>query len=50
MEAVSSSAVLDPLPYLQRHITWAVGRRKRSGKYISDKVEAVVNRIVSTIY
>ena len=51
MEAESSSAVLDPLPDLQRHVTWAAGRRKRStGKYTSDKAEAVFNRIVSTIY
>ena len=51
MEAESSSVVLDPLPDLERHVTWAADRRKRStGKYTSDKAEAVVNRIVSTIY
>ena len=50
MEAESSSTVLEPLPDLQRHLTWAVARKKRStGKYTSDKVEAVVNRIVSAI-
>ena len=50
MEAESSSAVLDPLPDLQRHVTWAAARKKRTtGKYISDKAEAVVNRIVSVI-
>ena len=50
MEAESSSTVLEPLPDLQRHETWAAARRKRpTGKYTSDKAEAVVNRIVSAI-
>ena len=51
MEVESSSVFLNPLPDLERHVTWAAGRRKRStGKYTSDKTEVVVNRIVSTIY
>ena len=51
MEASSSSAVLDPLPDFERHVTWTVGRKMRStGKYTSDKAGVVVNRIVSTIY
>ena len=50
MEAESSSTVLEPLPDLQRHETWAAARRKRpTGKYTSDKAEAVANRIVSAI-
>ena len=50
MEAESSSTVLKPLPDLQRHVTWAAARRKRpTGKYTSDKAEAVANRIVSAI-
>ena len=50
MEAESSSTVLEPLPDLQRHVTWAAARKKRStGKNTSDKAEAVVNRIVSAI-
>ena len=44
MEAESSFTVLDPLPDLQRHVTWAAARKERTtGKYTSDKAEAVVN-------
>ena len=48
-EESEGSVVSNPEPF-EHHIKWCEGRKKRSGKYVNDKVEAVTKRIVSSIF
>ena len=49
-EESEGSVVSNPAPTIQRHIQWCEGRKKRSGKYVNEKVEEVAKRIVSSIF
>ena len=49
-EESEGSVVSNPVPTIQRHIQWCEVQKKRSGKYVNDKVEAAAKRIVSSIF
>ena len=49
-EESEGSVVSNPEPTIKRHIQWCEGRKKKSGKYVNEKVEEVAKRIVSSIF